>query len=120
MSVPRRVVVLCGIAAVLAYAMLLDSEGSVIRSLAMGLLGAYAMLRGSGRQSLAALQVTVLVCLLAAPHRALDAGFALSVTATAALILLGPPWRAFSCVSLPGFWAHALATPIVASRGAPR
>ena len=40
-------------------------EGFVIRSLAMG-LGAYAMLRGSGRQSLAALQTTVLICLLAA------------------------------------------------------
>ena len=115
LSVPRRVVVLCGIAAVLAYAMLLDSEGSVIRSLAMGLLGAYAMLRGSGRQSLAALQVTVLVCLLAAPHRALDAGFALSVTATAALILLGPPLARLFMRALPGFWAHALATPIVAS-----
>lgn len=115
LSVPRRVVVLCGIAAVLAYAMLLDSEGSVIRSLAMGLLGAYAMLRGSGRQSLAALQVTVLVCLLAAPHRALDAGFALSVTATAALILLGPPLARLFMRALPGFWAHALTTPIVAS-----
>ena len=115
LSVPRQVVVLCGIAAVLAYAMLLDSEGSVIRSLAMGLLGAYAMLRGSGRQSLAALQVTVLVCLLAAPHRALDAGFALSVTATAALILLGPPLARLFMRALPGFWAHALATPIVAS-----
>ena len=115
LSVPRRVVVLCGIAAVLAYAMLLDSEGSVIRSLAMGLLGAYAMLRGSGRQSLAALQVTVLVCLLAAPHRALDAGFALSVTATAALILLGPPLARLFMRALPGFLAHALATPIVAS-----
>lgn len=80
--------VLCGVAAVLAYAMLLDSEGSVIRSLAMGLLGAYAMLRGSGRQSLAALQTTVLICLLAAPHLAVDMGFALSVTATSALILL--------------------------------
>ena len=81
----------------------------------MGLLGAYALLRGSGRQSLAALQVTVLVCLLAAPHRALDAGFALSVTATAALILLGPPLARLFMRALPGFWAHALATPIVAS-----
>ena len=90
-AIPHRVMVLCGVAAVLAYAMLLDSEGSVIRSLAMGLLGAYAMLRGSGRQSLAALQTTVLMCLLAAPHLAVDIGFALSVTATSALILLGPP-----------------------------
>lgn len=115
LSVPRQVVVLCGIAAVLAYATLLENEGSVVRSLAMGLLGAYAMLRGSGRQSLAALPVTVLVCLLAAPHRALDAGFALSVTATAALILLGPPLARLFMRALPGFWAHALATPIVAS-----
>ena len=115
LSIPHRVVVLCGIAAVLAYATLLENEGSVVRSLAMGLLGAYALLRGSGRQSLAALQVTVLVCLLAAPHRALDAGFALSVTATAALILLGPPLARFFMRALPGFWAHALAAPIVAS-----
>ena len=76
-AIPHRVMVLCGVAAVLAYAMLLDFEGSVIRSLAMGLLGAYAMLRGSGRQSLAALQTTVLICLLAAPHLAVDMGFAL-------------------------------------------
>lgn len=115
LSVPRRAVVLCGIAAVLAYATLLENEGSVVRSLAMGLLGAYALLRGSGRQSLAALQVTMLACLLLAPHRALDAGFALSVTATAALILLGPPLARLFMRALPGFWAHALATPIVAS-----
>lgn len=115
LSVPRRAVVLCGIAAVLTYATLLENEGSVVRSLAMGLLGAYALLRGSGRQSLAALQVTVLACLLLAPHRALDAGFALSVTATAALILLGPPLARLFMRALPGFWAHALATPIVAS-----
>ena len=115
LSVPRRAVVLCGVAAVLAYATLLENEGSVVRSLAMGLLGAYALLRGSGRQSLAALQVTVLACLLLAPHRALDAGFALSVTATAALILLGPPLVRLFMRALPGLWAHALATPIVAS-----
>lgn len=115
LNIPRRAVVLCGIAAVLAYATLLENEGSVVRSLAMGLLGAYALLRGSGRQSLAALQVTVLACLLLAPHRALDAGFALSVTATAALILLGPPLARLFMRALPGFWAHALATPIVAS-----
>lgn len=115
LNIPRRAVVLCGIAAVLTYATLLENEGSVIRSLAMGLLGAYALLRGSGRQSLAALQVTVLACLLLAPHRALDAGFALSVTATAALILLGPPLARLFMRALPGFWAHALATPIVAS-----
>lgn len=115
LNIPRRAVVLCGIAAVLTYATLLENEGSVVRSLAMGLLGAYALLRGSGRQSLAALQVTVLACLLLAPHRALDAGFALSVTATAALILLGPPLARLFMRALPGFWAHTLATPIVAS-----
>ena len=114
-AIPHRVMVLCGVAAVLAYAMLLDSEGSVIRSLAMGLLGAYAMLRGSGRQSLAALQTTVLMCLLAAPHLAVDMGFALSVTATSALILLGPPLIRLLMRVMPVFCAEMLATPIVAS-----
>lgn len=115
LAIPHRVMVLCGVTAVLAYAMLLDSEGSVIRSLAMGLLGAYAMLRGSGRQSLAALQTTVLMCLLAAPHLAVDMGFALSVTATSALILLGPPLIRLLMRVMPVFCAEMLATPIVAS-----
>lgn len=114
-AIPHRVMVLCGVAAVLAYAMLLDAEGSVIRSLAMGLLGAYAMLRGSGRQSLAALQTTVLMCLLAAPHLAVDMGFALSVTATSALILLGPPLIRLLMRIMPVFCAEMLAAPIVAS-----
>ena len=114
-AIPHRVMVLCGVAAVLAYAMLLDSEGSVIRSLDMGLLGAYAMLRGSGRQSLAALQTTVLMCLLAAPHLAVDMGFALSVTATSALILLGPPLIRLLMRVMPVFCAQMLAAPIVAS-----
>lgn len=115
LAIPHRVMVLCGVAAVLAYAMLLDSEGSVIRSLAMGLLGAYAMLRGSGRQSLAALQTTVLICLLAAPHLAVDMGFVLSVTATSALILLGPPLIRLLMRVMPVFCAEMLAAPIVAS-----
>lgn len=115
LAIPHRVMVLCGVAAVLAYAMLLDSEGSVIRSLAMGLLGAYAMLRGSGRQSLAALQTTVLMCLLAAPHLAVDMGFALSATATSALILLGPPLIRLLMRVMPVFCAEMLAAPIVAS-----
>lgn len=115
LAIPHRVMVLCGVAAVLAYAMLLESEGSVIRSLAMGLLGAYAMLRGSGRQSLAALQTTVLMCLLAAPHLAVDMGFALSVTATSALILLGPPLIRLLMRVMPVFCAEMLAAPIVAS-----
>lgn len=115
LAIPHRVMVLCGVAAVLAYAMLLDSEGSVIRSLAMGLLGAYAMLRGSGRQSLAALQTTVLMCLLAAPHLAVDMGFALSVTATSALILLGPPLIRLLMRIMPVFCAEMLAAPLVAS-----
>lgn len=115
LAIPHRVMVLCGVAAVLAYAMLLETEGSVIRSLAMGLLGAYAMLRGSGRQSLAALQTTVLMCLLAAPHLAVDMGFALSVTATSALILLGPPLIRLLMRLMPVFCAEMLAAPIVAS-----
>lgn len=115
LAIPHRVMVLCGVAAVLAYATLLETEGSVIRSLAMGLLGAYAMLRGSGRQSLAALQTTVLMCLLAAPHLAVDMGFALSVTATSALILLGPPLIRLLMRLMPVFCAEMLAAPIVAS-----
>lgn len=115
LSIPHRAMVLTGISAVLAYATLLEHEGSVIRSLTMGLLGALTMLRGSGRHSLAALQVTVLICLLAAPYLTLDAGFTLSVTATASLILLGPPLTRLLTRYIPTNLAQIIATPIAAS-----
>lgn len=64
---------------------------------------------------MAALQTTVLICLLAAPHLAVDMGFALSVTATSALILLGPPLIRLLMRIMPVFCAEMLAAPIVAS-----
>ncbi|HET9874776.1 MAG TPA: ComEC/Rec2 family competence protein, partial [Mycobacterium sp.] len=46
------------------------------------------------RQAIPSLSASVLVLLAAAPHLAVDVGFALSVVATAALVVIAPVWSA--------------------------
>ena len=55
------------------------------------------------------------MCLLAARTSPWIMGFALSVTATSALILLGPPLIRLLMRVMPVFCAEMLAAPIVAS-----
>ena len=73
--VPRRLMIGMGITAVVLYSTILTFEGSVIRSILMGSLGALAMLRGTGRNTLSALATTIVFCLIAAPKLAGDLGF---------------------------------------------
>ena len=54
LRLPRRSLVFAGAGAVTAYTMLLGFEGSVVRSLTMGALGALALIRGTGRNTLSA------------------------------------------------------------------
>ena len=50
------------------------------------------MLSSRRRQAIPALSATVLILLAVAPHLAVDVGFALSVLATAALVVIAPAW----------------------------
>ena len=112
--VPRRLMIGMGITAVVLYSTILTFEGSVIRSILMGSLGALAMLRGTGRNTLSALATTIVFCLIAAPKLAGDLGFVLSTVATASLIALGPSLTRLLMRVLP----HALAELIAASASA--
>jgi competence protein ComEC len=58
----------------------------------MGAVTLLAMVTHRRRQALPALSTAVLVLLLAAPELAVDVGFALSVAATAALVVIAPVW----------------------------
>ena len=60
----------------------------------MGALALLAVLAGRRRQAIPVLAAAVLALLVAAPQLAVDAGFALSVSATAALVVLAPMWSA--------------------------
>lgn len=67
-------------------------DPSVLRAAAMGSVTVLALLTGRRKQALPALCAAVIGLLAVAPQLAVSAGFALSVLATAGLILLAPSW----------------------------
>ncbi|CPY47512.1 Conserved hypothetical protein (ComEC/Rec2-related protein?) [Mycobacteroides abscessus] len=58
----------------------------------MGAIGLLGVLTARRRQAIPALAATILVLLAVSPGLAVDIGFALSVVATAALVVLAPRW----------------------------
>ncbi|MFG1702402.1 ComEC/Rec2 family competence protein [Nonomuraea sp. M3C6] len=79
--------------AMLAFTVVARPSPSVLRALLMGLVAAVALGTGRARDGLAALSATVLLLVLFAPELARSYGFALSVTATAGILILAPRWR---------------------------
>lgn len=65
-------------------------EPSVLRAAAMGSVTLLALISGRRRQALPALNAAVIVLLLVRPQLATDMGFALSVTATAGIVVAAP------------------------------
>jgi competence protein ComEC len=78
----------------IAFVIVVQPTASVLRAAVMGGIALLGMLIARRRQAVPALSASVLLLLTAAPHLAVDAGFALSVSATAALVLLAPGWSA--------------------------
>ena len=79
-------------AAVLGFVVLARPSPSVVRAAAMAAVVLLALAMGRGRSAVPALAAAVLVLLLVDPALAVDPGFALSVLATGALVLLAPGW----------------------------
>lgn len=88
---PRPAVLLAALALV-AFVFVVQPTASVLRAAVMGAIALVAMLSSRRRQAIPALAATVLVLLVAAPQLAVDLGFALSVVATAALVVVAPRW----------------------------
>ena len=88
---PRPAVVLAAIALV-AFVIVVQPTASVLRAAVMGGITLLAILSSRRRQALPALSAAVLLLLIAAPQLAVDVGFALSVVATAALVVIAPVW----------------------------
>lgn len=88
---PRVAVALAAVA-LLAFVVVVQPTASVLRAAVMGAITLVAVLSHRRRQAMPALSASVLVLVIASPELAVDVGFALSVSATAALIVVAPVW----------------------------
>ncbi len=98
--------------AVVGFVILVRPSPSVLRAAAMGGIGLLALGGGRFRAALPALCATIAALVIVDPELASDAGFALSVLATAGLLLIAPPMRdALRRKGVPAGVAEALAIP---------
>ena len=70
-----------------AFVVVVQPTASVLRAAVMGAITVLAVVSARRRQAIPALAATVIALLALAPQLAVDIGFALSVSATAALML---------------------------------
>lgn len=112
---PRMSAVGAGLALV-GFVILARPSPSVLRAATMGAIALVALASGRPRSALPALGAAVLVLVFVSPPLARDPGFALSVLATAGLVLLGPGWAAWlRSRRVPPGAAEALAVPAAAT-----
>ncbi|WP_245552210.1 ComEC/Rec2 family competence protein [Nocardia aobensis] len=121
---PRWGAVLAALA-LIGFVVLARPSPSVLRAAVMGAIAVLAMVTGRRKQALPALCAAVIVLIALSPQLAVDIGFALSVLATAGLILLAPSWsqwleqRGWPAPAAEAFGvaaaAFAVTTPIIAA-----
>jgi competence protein ComEC len=111
---PRLAAAACA-AALVGFVVLARPSPSVLRAAAMGGLALVALASGRPRAAVPALGAAVTVLLVVDPELAVDAGFALSVLATAGLLVLAPRFVAgLRAHRVPGGIAEALAVSAAA------
>jgi competence protein ComEC len=98
----------------IAFTVVARPSPSVLRALLMGTVAAVALGTGRSRDGVAALSATVLLLVLFDPSLARSYGFALSVWATAGILLLAPRWRDRMSGRLPLWLREAIAIPAAA------
>ncbi|BDH58302.1 ComEC/Rec2 family competence protein [Tsukamurella sp. PLM1] len=102
-------------AAIVAFVGLVGPTGSVVRAAVMGLVGVGALALRRSKQPFVALLAAVVVLMAARPVLARDIGFALSVAATAGLVLWAPVLRdRLASARMPDTLAALLAVTVVA------
>jgi competence protein ComEC len=79
-------------AALIAFVAVVQPSASVLRAAVMGAITLFAIVSRRRRQAVPALSASVIVLMIVAPELAVDLGFALSVVATAALVVIAPVW----------------------------
>jgi competence protein ComEC len=120
-----RVAVLLAALALVAFVIVVQPTASVLRAAVMGAIALAAILSSRRRQAIPALSATVLLLMAAAPQLAVDVGFALSVLATAALVVIAPVWsrrlvgrgcpKPLADAVAVAWAAHVVTAPLVAA-----
>jgi len=90
---PRAAVALAAVALVV-FVIVVQPTASVLRAAVMGAIALIAVVSARRRQGIPVLAATVISLMVFAPQLAVNVGFALSVAATAALIVVAPVWSA--------------------------
>ncbi|WP_439664035.1 DNA internalization-related competence protein ComEC/Rec2 [Lentzea sp. HUAS TT2] len=111
-----RPAALSAMAALVGFVILAGPEPSVLRAAVMGGVALLGLVLGRQRSAVPSLATAVLVLVLHDPALGGDPGFALSVVATAALVLVAPRWaRALKRRGVPNGLAEAIVVPMAAS-----
>ena len=103
-----------GAAGIVGFVLLARTEPSVLRAAAMGTVALVGLGRGGWHRGVRGLGAAVVGLLLVDPGLATTAGFALSVLATAGILLVAPSWRDAMARWLPRWLAEAVAVPAAA------
>lgn len=103
-----------GAVGIAGFVLLARTEPSVLRAAVMGTVALFGLGVHGRERGTRALGVAVVVLLLVQPGLAVSAGFALSVLATAGILLLAPGWRDALARWLPRWAAEAIAIPAAA------
>jgi competence protein ComEC len=113
-GVRARGLLVLGALGVVGFVLLARTEPSVLRAAAMGVVALAGLSAGGRRRGTRALCVAVVVLVLLDPWLARSVGFALSVLATAGILLLAPAWRDAMARWMPRLPAEALSVPLSA------
>ena len=89
-----RIAALLAFLVLVAFVIVVEPSASVLRAAVMGAIGLLAVVSSRRRQAIPVLACSVIALMVGAPQLAVDVGFALSVVATAALVLIAPVWSA--------------------------
>lgn len=114
LGVRGRWQVLLAAAGIAGFVLVARTEPSVVRAAAMGSVALLGYGSGGRDRGPRALGLAVLALLLVQPWLAVQAGFALSVLATAGILLIAPSWTRALARWLPEWLAAALAVPAAA------
>jgi len=112
-GVRRRGLWMVGVLSIIAFVLLARPEPSVVRAAAMGAVGIAALGFGA-RGGLRALCWAVLALLFLDPWLSRSAGFILSVSATAGILVLAPVFARRLETWMPRWCALAVAVPVAA------
>lgn len=110
----RWVRLVVGLATLVAYVLLVGAQPSVLRAGVMAAAVLIAISLGRKTAPLSALALAILVLLIADPWLAVDFGFALSVAATAGLLILTEPIARRLAERMPRWLAISIAVAVAA------